>query len=711
MRVIKAAVFLFFICLSYADYVTYNDGEYIGISCKATLFKTAIFCKNETAKKYSCQCTNINALGSYVYCGYQNCHSDKEKKQFETFFQSQCPKITTEKMEKAYSNVTSYLVNTTSIANFNISKPVNVPVIYNKKYFGYYLKSAHARYDNFYDSMRMGAGLMGYWGLVFLCGISVNLLSKFAPNLLLKVKKGTSQLTVTRWYRSFVSLPAVFSGRHTQRSALGGVFPTRLESLVLFGFFVLCVLFEATRFHYVAHDVFWSDRRAQMGRYIGDRTAVLLVFMMNITYLFAGRNNIFIWLTGWKQSTFYTYHKWVGRMFLLTIFVHLVAMLCNSIYANLYASRSATSWWRWGSVSGVCGGIIAIQAFSWLRVKNYEFFLCVHILMAVFFLVGAWRHIANFGYTKWAYSTAAVWCFDIFMRLIRIASFGIKDAKIEIVSHETLQVTIEKKSYFPFFSGCFGYIYFVGTPVFWQSHPFTVVKTDNGDLRLYIKIKRGVTETMYKKLQNQPNYTGTIKIALEGPYGDEKPLETYDQVLLYTGGNGIPGPFTYVKKICETEKAKTKFIKLYWVIRHWHSIDWFLEELQSLQKYNNVETVIFVTKYHEAKVGEKLCNRNTSGSNSNSSVNEKNSDDVNEVVYTSWLDVIEKTLPHVEFREGRPSISNLVTEDLQESLGQDVAIVTCAHGDMCDEIRQVVSKDALKRKEGRVDLFEELQTW
>ncbi|SCU93358.1 LAFA_0F15962g1_1 [Lachancea sp. 'fantastica'] len=689
----------------------YTNVDYVGFACKASLGSTAKFCKKDALKSYDCYCLNDNAMGSFMYCGYEQLHSKHDRKALQNFFQFRCPNTTVEHMEEVYQNVSQHMVNTSSIQHFNKSKPVDFPIYTNASSYELYYVSYRARYLNFRRAYRWGAALVGYWGIIIVCGMLSNMAHKFAPSVVISANKKASQLAIVRWYRKFFSIPALFGKRHTNQDPLGGVVPTRLESFIIFGFLVLCVIFQAVKYEHVENNPNFINKTVEMSCLIGDRTALICIYLMIITYLFAGRNQILLWLTGWKQSTFVIYHKWVGRMFYLSVLTHTIAMtITTASRKGFYATRSSTEWWRYGSVAGVAGGIMFVQSFSWLRAKNYELFLYVHILMAIAFLIGAWRHVDDLGYGQFAFATAAVWCFDRFIRLVRIFSFGIKTAKVCIVSDETLQITVDRGSWWPFFPGAFGYLHILKTSVFWQSHPFTVVKTDNNELRFYVKIKKGVTETLYKELLSQPNYTGEVKIAVEGPYGDNKPAEAYDQVLLYSGGNGIPGPFAYAKDLGKTTiDETTKFVKLYWVIRHWHSMDWFLEELQLLQKYSNVQTVIYVTKAHEGKLGEKLTAHFDNSSPSSSS--EKGSEGHEVVVSHDYLENVHKLLPHIEFREGRPDMTQLVNQDIDECDNKNVAVITCGHGNMCDEIRSIVADKVGSHKKSRIDIFEELQTW
>lgn len=688
----------------------YDEVDYVGFSCKRALSVTAKFCKVDTATSYDCYCEEPNAIASFFSCTNENLKGSKNRKAMEDFFQFRCPNITDSEMRSVTQNLSSSLVNTSLISGFNKTKPVTYPVYANKTAYQISYDSYKTRYSQFRMGQHYGAALVGYWGIIMVCGMLSNLFCKFAPNLALSLNKKSSQLAPVRLYRKHISIPATFRSKHTTRNFVKGLIPTRLESLIIFGFVVLCVIFHAVNFHSVPNNILFTTKPLEISRHVGDRSAMLANYLMTLTFLLAGRNQIFITLTGWKQSTFMTYHKWVGRMLFCSVLVHTISMFTYSLMRDYYTYWAAEEWWKYGAVAVVAGGIIAIQSFSWFREWNYELFLYVHIATAIAFLVGAWRHIHYFHYAEWAYATAAVWCFDRFVRLVRIFMFGVKTAKVGIVSEETLVITVNKGSWWPFFPGAFGYLHIMKLNIFWQSHPFTVVKTDNNELRFFIKIKRGATKKLYNQLLKEPNHESEIKIALEGPYGDKKPVEAYDQVLLYSGGNGIPGPFAYAKELGETSKeAKSKFVKLYWVIRHWNSLDWFLDELMILQRFSNVQTIIYVTRADDGKVGEKLAHHFDQGE-SESSEGEKGSNVVATTI-SDYAETIQKALPHIEFRKGRPDIAALVEQDIDECHDQNAAIITCGHNEMCDRIRQTVAVKVGDHKTSRIDFFEELQTW
>lgn len=64
-----------------------------------------------------------------------------------------------------------------------------------------------------------------------------------------------------------------------------------------------------------------------MLRYVADRTGIISFANLPLLWLFAGRNNIFIWATGWSFSTFNIFHRHIAWIATLQAVVHTVAYL------------------------------------------------------------------------------------------------------------------------------------------------------------------------------------------------------------------------------------------------------------------------------------------------------------------------------------------------------------------------------------------------
>ena len=80
----------------------------------------------------------------------------------------------------------------------------------------------------------------------------------------------------------------------------------------------------------------WPVPNRQTWTYIADRTGVVAIANYALLWAFAGRNDIFLWLTGWNYATFNVFHRWIARVITLEVIVHSMAF---SVLALLGGSR------------------------------------------------------------------------------------------------------------------------------------------------------------------------------------------------------------------------------------------------------------------------------------------------------------------------------------------------------------------------------------
>lgn len=92
----------------------------------------------------------------------------------------------------------------------------------------------------------------------------------------------------------------------------------------------------------------YDDPYDQFWRYFSDRTGVLSYANLPLLWLFGGRNNIFLWATGWSFSTFNLFHRAVARVATIQAIAHSIgytiltirrkyqAHTTNSFLANIY---------------------------------------------------------------------------------------------------------------------------------------------------------------------------------------------------------------------------------------------------------------------------------------------------------------------------------------------------------------------------------------
>lgn len=77
----------------------------------------------------------------------------------------------------------------------------------------------------------------------------------------------------------------------------------------------------------------WPGHKDQLVRYIADRTGIMSFYNLPLLWLLAGRNDVFMWLTGfsYRASSFRVwlmpascnlFHKWVARIATLQAIAH-----------------------------------------------------------------------------------------------------------------------------------------------------------------------------------------------------------------------------------------------------------------------------------------------------------------------------------------------------------------------------------------------------
>ena len=217
--------------------------------------------------------------------------------------------------------------------------------------------------------------------------------------------------------------------------------------------------------------------------YVSNRTGVLAFALAPLVILFSGRNNILLWCTNWSHSTYVLVHRWVARMFGVQVIVHSIGYLVLYKDMGVLAASESEPFWIWGIVATLAVCIILVASLLYMRRWSYEVFLIVHIVLAVFVIVGSWYHVElrfrrAWGYEQWLYVACAIWFFDRILRLLRIAKVGIRHAKITEIGTAFVRVDIEgvRWSTQP---GYHAYAYFPTlkpmTP--WENHPFSVIPT------------------------------------------------------------------------------------------------------------------------------------------------------------------------------------------------------------------------------------------
>ncbi|AOW29570.1 hypothetical protein MG3_04112 [Candida albicans P78048] len=686
-----------------AKFQLYGDITYF-YTCNLQISSSVSYCA--TPYNATCLCANKNALATYAGCLAFDNRNTTTAVNYMMNYCEENGNVTVEKdwYEKSYQYFLSNAKTEKEIPNFNKTIPIDVPFKLDEAEMKLYERAYKQFLGNYDDSLYYGAGILGYWLLIMCIGAIVNWGKVMFPSL---TKKLTSK-PINLW-RQYVSMPATFRKKKAEELRIFKFFdsliPSRFESIVIFLFYIVVLMIHAMNMHYVDGDpVFENNKYNSQARNVADRTGITGTIMMPLVFLFSSRNNFLQWLTGWNYSTFVTYHRHIARVMFILIALHSILF---TVLLRDDMSEFSETYMIWGVLATVSGGIILFQAMLFFRRRWYEIFLLIHILFAALYVAGTWIHVDELGYVWFVYPAVAVWCADRVVRIARLVIFGFPKARVSLLADDTIKVEIPKPSYWKTIPGGHAFIHFLKPTYFWQSHPFTFVESPaDTHIILYCKVKGGITHSLYQLLVRSPGQAITMRVGVEGPYGEPTPARYADTAVFIAGGNGIPGIYSEVMDMTRRMPNETKnAMKLYWIIRDYKSLEWFNDELTLLGN-TNIETTIYVTK-------PDLSNLLTGdGSDDTSSKKESDSQDMNLESKESLqgVDLVKSRFSHITFKEGRPSIEDIVDLEIKESNGS-VAFVACGHPAMVDETRYFCSRNVDNPQKKRVDFYEQVQVW
>ena len=686
-----------------AKFQLYGDITYF-YTCNLQISLSVSYCA--TPYNATCLCANKNALATYAGCLAFDNRNTTTAVNYMMNYCEENGNVTVEKdwYEKSYQYFLSNAKTEKEIPNFNKTIPIDVPFKLDEAEMKLYERAYKQFLGNYDDSLYYGAGILGYWLLIMCIGAIVNWGKVMFPSL---TKKLTSK-PINLW-RQYVSMPATFRKKKAEELRIFKFFdsliPSRFESIVIFLFYIVVLMIHAMNMHYVDGDpVFENNKYNSQARNVADRTGITGTIMMPLVFLFSSRNNFLQWLTGWNYNTFVTYHRHIARVMFILIALHSILF---TVLLRDDMSEFSETYMIWGVLATVSGGIILFQAMLFFRRRWYEIFLFIHILFAALYVAGTWIHVDELGYVWFVYPAVAVWCADRVVRIARLVIFGFPKARVSLLADDTIKVEIPKPSYWKTIPGGHAFIHFLKPTYFWQSHPFTFVESPaDTHIILYCKVKGGITHSLYQLLVRSPGQAITMRVGVEGPYGEPTPARYADTAVFIAGGNGIPGIYSEVMDMTRRMPNETKnAMKLYWIIRDYKSLEWFNDELTLLGN-TNIETTIYVTK-------PDLSNLLTGdGSDDTSSKKESDSQDMNLESKESLqgVDLVKSRFSHITFKKGRPSIEDIVDLEIKESNGS-VAFVACGHPAMVDETRYFCSRNVDNPQKKRVDFYEQVQVW
>lgn len=739
-------VFLLLTLVS-ADNIKIYGSDYIFRSCNSEIWKLGTFCKAKNlyeesyraGESYECYCSNKNGLATLMGClAIEGFNDEVMYRKLSAYCEEFGQNVSSSDFKSAYQTYLLSAKDATTDKNYDTTKPVDYPIKLVDTHSVIVARDAYkAFYGNFNNSLYFGAGCLAYWALIALISTIVHWGYSIFPG-----SRMFFNGPISRNVRRYVNSPALFNQKKNVSQRFLWVFdfliPTRLESAVIFGFFSLCMILCAVNIPYVDGQTIYPTKEIFVTRLVADRTGIICSMLTPLFIMFAGRNNVLQFFTGWKASTLFAYHRWVARMVVLMAFVHSVCFTYIYVDEVYYTTAMKEAWLRWGVVATTAGGIICFQGLLTLRRNFYETFLIVHILLAIFWVVGMWYHLSDMGYQQLVYPAMAVWAFDRILRVVRLIWFGFPEAEVTWLLGDTLKVEVPKPSSWPSVPGGHAWVHFAHSFYFFQSHPFTFIDspTKKDTIVFFCKVKGGVTKSLVEMLHQKPGKTMRMRVSVDGPYGYTSPVKNYSNIVYVAGGSGISGVYAEAVSMARKVANEIRRVELVWILQDFASVAGFHDEIEATRD-NGLMTTIYVTrpetfispdmflnrsnlesldekfrveqnvKVHEKGQEGALYDKYLQGEMSKSIYIPPSSENSSDDAY--GLAGLKYEYPHVDFHVGRPNLQAIVARETEHS-ASSVAFVACGHPILIDDLRHSVV-EAMSTTQKRVDFYEQLEVW
>ncbi|PCG90705.1 FAD-binding 8 [Penicillium occitanis (nom. inval.)] len=261
-----------------------------------------------------------------------------------------------------------------------------------------------------------------------------------------------------------------------------GVLPSRIHTILL-------VLYAASQIAYCTILDYAVNERAALVAELRGRSGTLAVLNMIPLVLFAGRNNLLIWLLGISFDTYNLFHRWLGRIVVLEAIVHTTSWFINASNEQSFADAidriRTTPFFAHGALGTVTMLFIFIQSPSPIRHAFYETFLHLHQLAALLAIIGVYyhMHLDALPQVPWVYLVIGIWISERSMRWVHRFRMNVSlrngstTVVVKALPGEACRVTFHLPHRVYIKPGSHVYA-FIPAVAWWMSHPFSVAWVD-----------------------------------------------------------------------------------------------------------------------------------------------------------------------------------------------------------------------------------------
>lgn len=620
------------------------------------------------AKQYTCRCGNVDWLGSIASCIYSESRDVHERNHALKHVGTRCYTKSKKKYDydvldfiKIYENATQYLQYPDSAKD--IENQVMHPLEVNQTDFKFYADSFQNVMNHVNKTQWLGWGLNFYWVVVILISFIYNyhkVLFGFIPSRQWNKVKA-------RFIQSSLFRNNDYNAVYYVADIIPIMLPSTVEFAAINIFWILVIIFSIVGYNMMLPNAYLgSSKFFYLLDFISYRTCIMSFSLLPSMYLMGIRNTPLAYLVNWSRRTFISFHKTIAMAMSLLAFIHSCVWTSYTIKEGDYYMWAVDAYWQWGIVAMILLSLILVSSMKWFRMVMYDFFLVLHHVFSITFIVAIYYHANTLGWLGWCYSIIAIYSWDKLIRLVKIAVSGklIKKSTVDYFDDSIIKLSISKEGMkFNFLPGQYTFLYFLEpTPLLhaWQSHPFSLyedpLKPDC--LTAIIKVKKGITKKLYKHIlrntMDESENPLKIPLIMEGAYGNPLALSSrlnadYDYVLV-ASGIGITSIYLYVLELLNQKRSEHATIRLFWIVRDLNELAWFHDELKFL--YEN---------YCDKDLGnanlrvELIVTQNLSLGNSNYSDKHEEFNSSNSTSLTSTEDTEQElTREEIKIQEDQP---------------------------------------------------------
>jgi predicted ferric reductase len=381
-----------------------------------------------------------------------------------------------------------------------------------------------------------------------------------------------------------------------------GLLPGRWHSLLLLSWTVINLLWI----------IYPTSQSSSAVVTLRARAGTAALFNILPVLLFSLKNNPLIPLLNISFDTFNVFHRWLARLCIFEILLHVCAWLGGtrtSGWKNVSEGMYGVSF-SCGGVSTIAAIIILLQAWSPLRHAFYETFLTLHKLLAVIVFFGIYLHLSviHLPQSSWVYIIAAIWIFDTISRLVRLILRNIDrrkwktDVTVWALEGGACRVTFHLRTFCCIKPGTHIYVWIPKIAIF-QSHPFSVAWSEpqesGTDISVLIRARTGFTKELYDAVQGSKHIIFARGFC-EGFYGNYNDLSSYGHVVLLAGGVGITHHVMYLKNLLEGYRdgiVAAECIHLVWCFPTSDYLNWVRPWMDKIFTIPCCEDVLRISLY------------------------------------------------------------------------------------------------------------------